>query len=636
MCGVTGYINTDHRTINSTGTIKKMLLAQKHRGPDDSGIMAFSLKRQDCEEFSPEEVIEVNASFEGMLGFNRLSILDLSHNGHQPMRSPDGKVMLMLNGEIYNAFDLKPQLVADGYKFKSTTDTEVVLALYLKYGFDKMVRKLNGMFAIVVADLRESKLYITRDRFGIKPLYYYNKNGVLAFSSELKSFYALEQFKASFNLGLLDEYLVFRNNLNKTLINDVHRIEPGHYLCFSHDNGLTNTSYFDINDYQRTPASRTSFEEALANLETVLGKSVHSQLMSDVKLGCQLSGGIDSSLVTWLAEKEITNEKLETVSIVFDDAYFNEQPYIEKVTAQLGLISHQFPLHSDFYQQQLMSATWHLEEPISHPNSIGIFLLAKKAKEYVTVLLSGEGADEVFGGYSRFYAARYPYANRKLLAGLKHADVNPISYLRSYANPFMRANIDVASMSQKMATSLKPDFDYGKATAQRRAVYQQLTGSVFDKQVKYDMSTYLPDLLTRQDKMSMAHSIENRVPFLDNEVVSHSFTIPENYLIKRKVKEGTNTEKYLLKKMCANVFGNDFAFRSKGGFGIPLRGFMTQPLFKSYLRDEILPGIQQRNILSNQKIGSWVNNIQHISSAELTALWVVVSLEIWMKQFIDR
>jgi asparagine synthase (glutamine-hydrolysing) len=636
MCGITGYINTDNRTINNTDSIRKMLQAQKHRGPDDSGIMAFSLKSQTSEEFGHETVSEVSNAFEGMLGFNRLSILDLSRNGHQPMTSPDGKVMLMLNGEIYNAFDLKPELVAEGYKFKSTTDTEVVLYLYLKYGFQGMIGKLNGMFAIVVVDLRESRLYIARDRFGIKPLYYYNKNGVLAFSSELKSFYALEQFCATFNADLLDEYLVFRNNLNKTLINDVYRLAPGHYLTFSHGTGLIDTEYFDINDYERSPARDTSFEEALANLETVLGKSVQSQLMSDVKLGCQLSGGIDSSLVTWLAKKDNHNDQLETVSIVFDDVMFNEQPYIEKVTNQLGLISHQFPLQSDFYQQQLVKATWHLEEPISHPNSIGIFLLAQKAKDYVTVLLSGEGADEVFGGYARFYAAMYPYANRKLLAGIKHADVNPLSYLRSYADPFMRANIDVASMSSKMAQSLKPDFNYKKATAQRRAVYDQLTGSVFDKQVKYDMSTYLPDLLTRQDKMSMAHSIENRVPFLDNEVVSHSFTIPAEYLIKRKVAEGVNTEKYLLKKMCAAVFGDDFAFRSKGGFGIPLRGFMTEPLFNNYLRDDILPGVKKRNIINNQKIDAWVNNIQHISSAELTALWVVTSLEIWMKQFIDK
>ena len=191
MCGITGYINTNNSLIESTAAVRNMLITQQHRGPDDSGIMAFSLKDQTAKEYGHEQTQMIDQPFEGILGFNRLSILDLSKNGHQPMCSPDGKVILTLNGEVYNAFDLKPELVADGCKFKSTTDTEVVLYLYLKYGFHGMVEKLNGMFAIVVIDLTQSKLYIARDRFGIKPMYYYNQDGVLAFSSELKCFYAL-------------------------------------------------------------------------------------------------------------------------------------------------------------------------------------------------------------------------------------------------------------------------------------------------------------------------------------------------------------------------------------------------------------------------------------------------------------
>ena len=636
MCGITGYINTGDKTIHSTEIIRKMLAAQKHRGPDDSGIMAFSLKEQTAKEYTYQETQSIDQPFEGMLGFNRLSILDLSKNGHQPMCSPDGNVLLMLNGEIYNAFDLKPALVADGCIFKSTTDTEVVLYLYLKYGLRGMVQRLNGMFAIVVVDLRESKLYITRDRFGIKPMYYYNKNGVLAFSSELKSFYALDQFVATLNTALLDEYLVFKNNLNKTLINDVHRLAPGHYITYSPGNQITHTQYFDINHYERQSKKNTSFDEALNNLHKVLEKSVQSQLMSDVKLGCQLSGGVDSSLVTWLAKEIKQDNLLESVSIVFDDKSFNEKPYIDKVADKLEIVSHQFSLQPDFYQQNLIKATWHLEEPINHPNTIGIFLLAQRAKEYVTVLLSGEGADEVFGGYARYYAVMYPYANKKFFSGLKKSITDPFTFLRNYADPFSRANLDVAAMPAKMAKSLKPDFEYSKAIGQRKMIFDELTGSIFDKQVKYDIATYLPDLLTRQDKMSMAHSIENRVPFLDNEVVDHSFTIPAEYLIKRKARESKNTEKYLLKKMCAGVFGNDFAFRNKMGFGIPLREFMTKPGFNSYLRDEILPGIKKRNILNSHTIELMVNNLQKISTPELDALWIVVGLEIWMKQFIDK
>lgn len=636
MCGIAGYINTDNRSITNTAIIQKMLVAQQHRGPDDSGIMAFSLQQQTAKEYRHQQIQTIEGSFEGILGFNRLSILDLSKNGHQPMCSPDGKVILTLNGEIYNAFDLKPALEADGCIFKSTTDTEVVLYLYLKYGFGGMVEKLNGMFAIVVVDLREHKLYIARDRFGIKPLYYYHKNGVLAFSSELKCFYALEGFKAELDESMLDEYLVFRNNLHNTLIKDVHCIEPGYFFTYSPGNKISSTRYFDINQYSRNPDKKNDFQHELTNLRQALKKSVESQLMSDVKLGCQLSGGVDSSLVTALAKEIKQDDLLESVSIVFDNKNFTEKPFIDKVANQLGIISHQFPLQSDYYQQQIQKATWHFEQPINHPNTIGIYLLAQRAKEYVTVLLSGEGADEVFGGYSRFYAIKYPYSNRTFWAGVKNSGIRLFTFLQYYTDPFNRANLNVASMTAVMAQSLKKDFDYDNAIQKRQQIYNSLTGSVFDKQVKYDISTYLPDLLTRQDKMSMAHSIENRVPFLDNEVVAHSFNIPENYLIKRKAVESNNTEKYLLKKICAGVFGVDFAFRDKMGFGIPLREFMSKPAFNSYLKEEILPGLKKRNLLNTTKITYWINNLDKIKMPELEALWAVVSLEIWMKQFIDQ
>lgn len=635
MCGIAGYIYTNNKQIESTSVIRNMLTAQKHRGPDDSGIIAFSLNQQTVKEFGHEQTQNVEELFEGMLGFNRLSILDLSKNGHQPMCSPDGKVILTLNGEIYNAFDWKPELVADGCIFKSTTDTEVVLQLYLKYGFNGMVEKLNGMFAIVVVDLRESKMYIARDRFGIKPMYYYNKSGVFAFSSELKSFYALEGFKAELNEEKLDEYLLFRNTLHHTLIKDVQCLEPGHYCTYSPGNEIISTRYFDINKYTRN-ASNCSINEELEKWHGIMKSSVASQLMSDVKLGCQLSGGVDSTLVTWLAKEIKQDNLLESVSIVFDNEQFSEKPFIDKVANQLNIISHQFPLQSDYYQQHIEKATWHFEQPINHPNTIGIFLLAQKAREYVTVLLSGEGADEVFGGYSRFYTVKYPYRSKQFWAGLKNAGGGAFTYLRHFADPFNRANLNIAHMNTSMALKLKSNFSFNRATSQRRAIYNNLNGSVFDKQVKYDISTYLPDLLTRQDKMSMAHSIENRVPFLDNNVVEQSFNIPENYLIKKKSSEIKNTEKYLLKKMCAAVFGDDFAFRDKVGFGIPLREFLSKPAFNSYLKEDILSTIKNRNLLNTVKIEYWINNLTTISSSELDALWVVVSLEIWLKQFIKK
>ena len=636
MCGIAGYINTNNKPISNTSVIREMLTVQKHRGPDDSGIRAFSLQQQSSKEFGHTMSQNIEEHFEGILGFNRLSILDLSNNGHQPMCSTDEKVMLTMNGEIYNAFDLKPALAAGGYPFKSNTDTEVVLALYLKYGFDEMLKQLNGMFAIVIVDFRLCKLFIARDRFGIKPLYYYHKNGVLAFSSELKSFYALPEFSAAINEDLLDEYLLFRNNINNTLIKDVQGISPGHYITYSNGDHLAVTNFFNINDYQRNATATISLKEETVRLQDCLYKSVDRQLMSDVKLGCQLSGGVDSSVVTWLAKEIKKDNLLETVSIIFDDKRFTEKEYIDKVATQLQLVAHQFTLDPDFYQQNFSKATWHFEGPINHPNTIGIYLLAQRAREYVTVLLSGEGADEVFGGYRRFYDMQYPFINKGFLSGIKNALPNPFSYISQYSKPANRAVMANAFMSKALAKKLKPGFTATNAVNQRLHLFDSLSGSVFDKQVKYEFNTYLPDLLIRQDKMSMAHSIENRVPFLDNEVVAHSFTMPEKYLIKRKAAEGSNTEKYILKKLCASIFGNEFSFRNKMGFGIPLRGFMTKPSFNDYLRQEIFPGIAQRKILDAATIEGWINNLPTISSKELDALWIAISLELWMKQFIDR
>jgi asparagine synthase (glutamine-hydrolysing) len=633
MCGISAYINLKGQPLGDTSTILKMLKVQKHRGPDDSGIHAFSLGSGASLECGTEAPEPVDSRFEGILGFNRLSILDLSINGHQPMASPDQKVLLMLNGEIYNAFDLKPELEEWGYRFKSTSDTEVVLALYLKYGFEEMLSRLNGMFAIVVVDLGKQRIYVTRDRFGIKPMYYLWTRDTFAFSSELKSFMFVDGFDFSLNEEHLDEFLMFRSNLRGTLYKGIESLEPGHYLSYQPGYELRNRVYFDINNYTRNGASG-GLDLYGEKLESWLSTSVQSQLMSDVKLGCQLSGGIDSSLVTWLANRNSEKGSFESVSIVFDDPFFSEEKYIDRVTETLGITSHKFPMDADYYLDHMERATWHLESPLNHPNTIGIYKLSQRAKEYVTVLLSGEGADEVFGGYSRFYNIAYPYRPRKLLHELRKNLKKPGDFA-AYFRMADRAVMETAFMTPAMANSVWPGFSNLAATGLRKSLYNSLDGSLFDRQVKYELQSYLPDLLIRQDKMSMAHSIENRVPFLDNQVVENAFSIPEKYLLLRKSPEGSNTEKYLMKRMTAATFGNDFAFRDKMGFGIPVRGFFQNRRFSEYLHDQITPGIRRRGIFNHQLVSGWLSNIQNLKYYELEALWVLVAFEIWARIYLD-
>lgn len=634
MCGITGYINIDLRPVRNTSAILKMLKVQKHRGPDDSGVRLFSLVSDDSAEVSGHEPLFVERNFEGVLGFNRLSILDLSQNGHQPMVSLDKKVFLTLNGEIYNAFEHKPELEASGYRFKSTSDTEVVLALYLKYGFEGMLERLNGMFAIAVVDLGKKELFVTRDRFGIKPMYFIHTNEIFAFSSELKSFAFIDGFRFTLNEDKLDEYLLFRNNLHGTLFSNIESLEPGHYLSFSHYTGLKKTRYFDKNSYRRK-SHDGSLKEIGVQLEDWLGRSVRSQLMSDVKLGCQLSGGIDSSLVTWLANADSEKGNFESVSIIFDNPLYSEEKYIDFVAGQLGITSHKFLLDQDYYLSNIEKATWHLESPLNHPNTVAIYKLSQRAKEHVTVLLSGEGADEVFGGYSRFYDIRFPFSRAKSIHEI-HKNLNDPAELLHYLNGDQRAVMATAYMTPFLAAKLRPGFSRGRATAERLALYAKLSGSRFDRQVKYELTTYLPDLLIRQDKMSMAHSIENRVPFLDNEIVENSFSIPERYLLLRKSPEGRNTEKYLLKKLTADTFGNSFAFRNKMGFGIPVREFLLEPGFRGYLNDSVIPGIKKRGLFPHELISDWINNLNSLRYTEMEALWVMISFEIWAAVYLDK
>jgi asparagine synthase (glutamine-hydrolysing) len=635
MCGITGYINLNNKPVKDTSVILNMLKVQKHRGPDDSGIRAFSLKLGESVELPVTENIPVSDIYYGILGFNRLSILDLSVNGHQPMSSPDQKVLLTMNGEIYNAFDFKDELVQWGYHFKGTSDTEVVLALYLKYGIEELLEKLNGMFAIAVADLRSNVLYIARDRFGIKPMYYVSNGDVFAFSSELKSFRYLENFDFRLLEEQLDEYIIFRSNLGGTLFRGIQSLDPGYYLTCKHGGELLKKRYFDINNYGRSIDNHGDLNSYSRQLEEWLSKSVQRQLMSDVKLGCQLSGGIDSSMVTWLANRTSHKGLFEAVSITFDDKRFSEEQYINKVVENLAIPSHKFLLDADYYFNNIEKATWHLESPVNHPNTIAIYKLSERAKDYVTVLLSGEGADEVFGGYSRFYDIRYPYRIRKVLHEIKKNMTHPFS-MTHYLDHEYRAVMATAFMTPFMAKKLRTGFNKEKAISNRIELYHLLSGPLFDRQVKYEMLSYLPDLLIRQDKMSMAHSIENRVPFLDNEVVENSFSIPEGFLLLKKSPEGYNTEKYLLKKILAKTFGFEFAFREKMGFGIPIRAFFMNARFYEYLHDIILPGIKERNYFNYALISEWLSNIRSLRYYELEALWVVITFEIWARLYLDN
>jgi len=639
MCGICGIYNLNDSPIDPE-VLYQMMLIQRHRGPDDQGMRLFSLDNS----MSNSEEISRNCSltkkYEGGLGFNRLSILDLSKNGHQPMCNNDGSVFIALNGEIYNAFDYKSELESAGFNFKSNSDTEVILYLYERYGFSEMLERLNGMFAICIVDLKKKCIYLVRDRFGIKPLYWYEDQGTFLFSSEVKSFFYHPKFKSELDIENLDEYFVFRYCAwDRFLLKGVHQLEPGHWVVLN-SSGWKKYKYWDLATNNR---NNISFNLAIDEFEEHMQRSVKMRLLSDVKVGCQLSGGIDSSLINHIACKN-SEDHMNAFSIIFNDPNFSEEKWIDEAIIKTKVRCYKYNFSSADFIDNLFRATWHLDQPLNHPNSLGIYHIAKNAKKLVTVLLSGEGADELLGGYTRYlYALMRPklkpfnsiFNNIPYVGNLyskKFGDLNKIDHITWYI-------LQSSFMDSKHFNILYPDASYNKTISNRRSFFDESDESFIDQCFNYEMQTYLVDLLIRQDKMTMAHSIENRVPFLDHELVRFIRSLPDNYLINLNPKlrrfRMKNT-KIILKKLGLKYFNTDFVYRSKVGFAFPLKSYYMEPKFQEIMNDIILPGIHNRGIIEYKVVKDWWGNIHSATNEVCESLWICIAFEIWSQQFLDK
>ena len=628
MCGISGYFLKNNVEIRSD-SISRMLELQKHRGPDDSGILGINTKNNSYHEISVSNLCDFNNYPNLILGFNRLSILDLSSAGHQPMINHASNVVLMMNGEVYNAFDFKSSLIEKGYFFNGNSDTEVVLNLYLEYGINGMLNRLNGMFAIAIYDGRSKDFYLIRDRMGIKPLYVFQDQERIAFSSEIKSFKALPNFHFQLDEQNLSEFLLFRNLINNTLFKGIINITPGSYWKISETGDVEINSFYDI----RSEGINNKMHYNHDNLEKALKHSVNRQMISDVKLGSQLSGGVDSSLVTAFASENLSKGSLETVSIIFQEKSFSEKKYIDIVANKFKLESHQFTLTASDYLDLIDEAVWHFEQPLNHPNTIGIKLLSREAKKHVTVLFGGEGADETLAGYNRFLPHSSDFFS---INTLKRAIKNKkyfFDFLWIWKSKEIRYLMQSSFGNFANASAIYSKFSYKKALENRLNVWNSINDRPGRKMRKYEILTYLPDLLMRQDKMSMAHTIENRVPFLDNEFVEIAMGIDDVDLVKKR--KGKWEGKFLLKEICSSVFDKDFAFRGKMGFGIPLKVFFDSEQFQKRWNQEILPGIKNRGIFKAESLVEWMIDPKKMTPEQLDALWLMLGFEIWAKQYLD-
>ncbi len=590
MCGFAGYVNLDGAPAER-GLLAAMLRAIRHRGPDDCGQVHLSLGRGVV-------TTETDSAADAAIGFQRLKVLDLSDQGHQPMANAAGTIVIAFNGEVYNAFDFKPALEAAGCRFRSRTDTEILLHLYERYGLSGLLERVNGMFALVIADLRAREIHIARDHFGIKPLYWTQAGSTVLFASEAKAFLAHRAFDAAIDDDYIDEQLAFRYLAgDATLLKGVKQLRPGHRLTIA-PAGMSATQYWSIPDVVNKVD--IGLDAAVDRLDSVLRASVTSQLRSDVTVGCQLSGGIDSSLVSLFARPQPGG--LDTFSVVFDDPKFSEERWIDEAAAIAGVRSHCIPFTADAFIGSLEQATWHMDQPISHPNSLGLWHLARYARDHVTVLLSGEGADELFGGYSRFADGR----TKPVEACIQATQFQPASKL----------------------ARLRPGANVTRALERREAIFREGHSDDLSKRLKYDMQTHMVDLLVRQDKMTMAHGVENRVPFLDRRVVDFARALPSGLLV------GSVT-KVILKALARRTFSCAFVDRPKGAFNLPLSQYFRGRDFTQLMEDQLLPGMTRRGVVDATAVRElWRRSLSAPALTEV--FWIPVALELWAQQFVDR
>lgn len=656
MCGIAGIISLGKRTVNSESVLKRMLDVQNHRGPDDRGVCGFRFGEKKP-VVSTDIAVLKHGSFDGMIGHNRLSILDLSEKGRQPMLSKDERVILAFNGEIYNAFDYREDLMNHGIHFHSRTDTEVILEMYQKYGFENMLSRLNGMFAIAIVDLEKRKFYLARDRFGIKPIYFSTYRGKLTFASELKCFLCDPEFEPQLDESCLYEHLIYHGTDSHNLMKNVDILRPGEVLEYTHGKGIKKYSFFNLDDYERPEEKSMGRKEYQRKMQEVLEGSVRRQMVSDVKVGCQMSGGIDSTLITTFASKLDASSLKDTISVIFDEENksYSEEPFMDMAQKKLKLSQHKLILNRDYVGKNLYRTIWHLDTMANTPNSIGIMLLSEEAKKYVTVLLSGEGADEAFAGYWQFTTAelfgKYWEIRRNPLVNLFHRAFkrfDSYEYARKRKGGYDKYVVSTFGVMEKqifrnvMRDSDPGDENYKSELERRRRLFNSFHGSDFDKHIKYMMTTNLPDLLVRQDKMSMAASIENRVPFLDNEVVDFAFSLPKDELLRwyfspKRIYERSLAEgKCVLKDISKGLYGKKFTYRGKRGFDLPLSDFLSGKEFESIFYDEILPGMGKRGVLNAEYAGTLFSNLKMINNREATALFRMINLEIWCQLFLDK
>ncbi len=607
MCGFIGF--TDHPG-NEKAILEKMMRRIVHRGPDMGGT------------YTDEGV---------SLGFRRLSILDLSGAGAQPMASEDGGVVVVFNGEIYNFRALREELQARGHTFHCGADTEVLIHGYEEYG-TKLVNRLRGMFAFVIWDKKNGRLFGARDIFGIKPFYYYpipDGSGLL-FGSEIKAFLEHPKFVRAVNENALRPYLTLQYSATEeTFFKGVYKLPAAH--AFVYENGkMKMDRYWDC----RFEPQAQTFEDCAARLDEVVHESVSAHRIADVKVGSFLSGGVDSSYIAAILMPDTT------YSVGFDYNKFNETDYAAELSEKLGIQNRRKLITADECFAAFPDIQYHMDEPQSNPSSVPLWFLAKLAREEVTVVLSGEGADEIFAGYEWYADTPAMEKYKKLPLGLRRAAADAAKKLPYFKGKnFLIKSAErpedyfygqaLVFPEDEADAILQPAYAHGpQAHALTAPVYARVQGQDEVTKKQYlDMNLWLPgDILLKADKMCMAHSLELRVPFLDKEVMAFAETIPTEYRIR-----GTEV-KAVMRHAANKTLPDAWANRPKKGFPVPIRYWLREEKYYNLVK-EYFAGDYAAAFFRPDALMKLLDDHYHGRANNQRKIWTIFTFLVWYKRF---
>lgn len=585
-----------------------MRRALAHRGPDGQG-----------------EHIEAGVG----LGHTRLSIIDLA-GGAQPLANEDESIWLTFNGEIYNYRPLMERLQAAGHRFRTRSDSEVLVHLYEELG-PEFVRELNGMFAFALHDRRRGQVLLGRDHYGIKPLFYTVADGALVFASEIKAVLAGCGRAAAASPAAVQEYLLFRCCTgDRTFFDGVHRLPPGHTALWR-EGRLTVQQYWE--PPIPAPGGPCTLDQAAEELEARLDQAVRAQLMSEVPLGTFCSGGVDSGLTTLYAARG-TAQPLHTFSVGFRDAAWDETPLAQDTARRVGSIHHVFMADPDAYRQALPRLIWHHDEPLGHPNSVLIALLSRYARQRVTVVLTGEGSDEIFGGYPRHHIVRltarlagWPAPLRQGLAGsLRRFGGRRARLLGGHLDRPLTEAIVLNSAFLPLhqvadLTGSAPERAMAARLAEAEALMVQ--GDPVASISRYDQRHYLPALLDRMDRMTMATGLEGRVPFLDVELAEWAARLPPG------LRLGWRSNKRVVKHLAARYLSPAIVRGPKSGFGVPIGDWLKTPGWSeevARLRD---PSHPAASLVDTRRVQDRLQRHIQGEQGHADALWLLLNLYHW-------